>query len=88
MRPLKIKQFVHRWYGEQKYSSVNTIKWLGTILIIVATMLRTVDYNIADMSFGLIGTMLWAYASYVEKDKPLFTVNMFIILVLLFGLVL
>lgn len=67
---------------------MNIIKWLGTILIIIATVLRTVEYHFADMMFGLVGTILWAYASYVEHDKPLFTVNIFIIIVLLYGLLL
>jgi hypothetical protein len=65
---------------------MNFIKWTGTVLIIIATIMRTVEYHFADMSIGLVGTMLWAYASYMEKDKPLFTVNVFIIIVLLFGI--
>lgn len=67
---------------------MNLIKWSGTILIIVATIMRVVGYHFLDLSLGLVGTILWAYASYVEKDKPLLTVNIFIILVLLFGLIL
>lgn len=67
---------------------MNLIKWSGTILIIIATIMRVVGYHLLDLSMGLVGTMLWAYASYVEKDKPLFTVNVFIIIVLLFGLLL
>jgi hypothetical protein len=67
---------------------VNTIKWSGTILIIIATVMRVVGYHFLDLSIGLVGTILWAYAAYKENDKPLLTVNIFIITVLLFGLLL
>jgi hypothetical protein len=65
---------------------MNFIKWSGTILIIIATIMRILGYHLLDLSIGLVGTMLWAYAAYVEKDKALLTVNVFIIIVLLFGI--
>jgi hypothetical protein len=67
---------------------MNTIKWSGTILIIIATIMRVVGYHFLDLSIGLVGTILWSYAAYKENDKPLLTVNIFIIAVLLFGLLL
>lgn len=67
---------------------MNIIKWSGTILIIIATIMRVVGYHFLDLSLGLVGTVLWAYAAYKENDKPLLTVNIFIIFVLLFGLIL
>jgi hypothetical protein len=67
---------------------MNTIKWLGTILIIIATIMRVVGYHFLDLTIGLVGTMFWAYAAYKGNDKPLLTVNIFIIAVLLFGLLL
>jgi len=66
---------------------LNTVKWVGTILIIIATIMRVVGYHFLDLSIGLVGTLLWAYAAYKQKDNPLFTVNIFIVLVLLFGIV-
>jgi hypothetical protein len=67
---------------------MNFIKWAGTILIIFATIMRIFEYHFLDLTIGLVGTMLWAYASYVEKEKALLTVNIFIIIVLLIGLIL
>lgn len=65
---------------------MNFIKWSGTILIIIATIMRILGYHLLDLSIGLLGSMLWAYAAYVEKDNALLTVNIFIIIVLLFGI--
>lgn len=67
---------------------MNTIKWLGTILIIIATVMRVAGHHFLDLSIGLVGAMLWAYAAYKENDKPLLAVNIFIISVLVFGLLL
>ena len=67
---------------------MNTIKWLGTILIIIATIMRVVGYHFLDLTLGLTGTILWGYAAYKEEDKALLTVNILIALVLLFGILL
>lgn len=63
------------------------VKWLGTTAIIIATVLRALDYHIADMAVGFIGTALWGYASYIDKDHALLTCNVFILIVLLYGLI-
>lgn len=65
---------------------MNIIKWLGTILIIIATIMRVVGYHFLDLSLGLVGTVMWAYAAYKQKDNALLTVNVFIVIVLLFGI--
>ncbi len=65
---------------------MNLIKWLGTAGIIIATILRAMGYHIEDMMIGFVGTALWTYASYVDKDYALLTCNIFILFVLLFGI--
>lgn len=62
------------------------VKWLGTLGIIVATILRAFGYHVEDMVIGFIGTSLWAYASYKDRDNALLTCNIFILLVLLYGI--
>lgn len=62
------------------------IKWLGTTGVIVATILRAFGYHTEDMIVGFMGTSLWAYASYKERDNALLTCNVFIIAVLLYGI--
>ena len=65
---------------------MNLIKWSGTALVIVATILRALGYHTEDMVVGFIGTTLWAYASYVDRDYALLTCNVFILVVLLYGI--
>ncbi len=65
---------------------MNLIKWTGTALVIVATILRALGYHTEDMVTGFIGTGLWAYASYVDKDYALLTCNIFILIVLTYGI--
>ncbi len=75
----QVQQFCHLYH-------MNLIKWLGTAGVIVATILRAFGYHTEDMITGFIGTSLWAYASYVERDRALLTCNIFILLVLLYGI--
>ena len=65
---------------------MNLIKWLGTALVIVATILRALGYHTEDMITGFIGTALWGYAYYVDRDYALLTCNVFILVVLLYGI--
>ena len=65
---------------------MSTIKWLGTAGIIIATILRAFGYHIEDMIIGLLGTTLWAYAAYKERDNALLTCNLFILAVLIYGI--
>lgn len=62
------------------------IKWLGTTGVIVATILRAFGFHIEDMIVGFIGTTLWAYASYKDRDHALLTCNIFILAVLVYGI--
>ena len=65
---------------------MNLIKWLGTTLVIVATILIALGYHTEDMITGFLGTALWGYASYKDKDYALLTCNVFILVVLLYGI--
>jgi hypothetical protein len=65
---------------------MKTVKWLGTTGVIVATILRAFGYHTEDMIVGFMGTALWAYASYKDRDMALLTCNVFILAVLLYGI--
>ena len=65
---------------------MNWIKWLGTTGVIVATILRALGYHVEDMLIGFVGTVLWTYASYKDKDMALLTCNVFILAVLSYGI--
>ena len=74
-----------------KFSSLTTktmtiIKWLGTILILLATLFRAGDMHMADMLATLFGAGLWSYAAWKTSDRALFAVNVFSVLVMLVGI--
>lgn len=64
---------------------INVVKWIATVGIVIATILRSLGYHYADMIVGGIATALWAYAAYKTKDVPLFAVNGFCLIVLAYG---
>jgi fatty-acid desaturase len=66
---------------------LTVVKWLGTIGVIVAAILRAFGYHVEDMIVGSIGTALWAYAAYKGRDTALLTCNLFILTVLIYGIV-
>ena len=66
---------------------LTVVKWLGTIGVIVAAILRAFGYHVEDMIVGSMGTALWAYAAYKGRDTALLTCNLFILTVLIYGIV-
>jgi len=66
---------------------LTVVKWLGTIGVIIAAILRAFGYHVEDMIIGSMGTALWAYAAYKGRDTALLTCNLFILTVLIYGIV-
>jgi hypothetical protein len=62
------------------------IKWLGTILIVLATAFRAADVHIADMFCTLLGALLWAYSAWRTSDNALLTINLFSAAMMLAGI--
>lgn len=62
------------------------IKWLGTILIILATVFRAIDMHLADMACTLLGASVWAYAAWRTNDKALLTINLFSVVMMIAGI--
>lgn len=64
------------------------IKWVATIVIIVAVMCRSVEEvpRIYDQWFSLIGTMLWLWVGLQWKDRALTVLNSVLVFVLGAGL--
>lgn len=65
---------------------MNTLKWLGTILIILADMFRAYNLHIADMGFILMGTGIWAYTAWKQKETALLVVNLVCVILMIFGI--
>ena len=68
-------------------NTLETIKWLGTICVIIAASCRAFEFHTADLLISIVGAGLWGYASIVMKDKALFVVNAFIVAILIVGVI-
>jgi hypothetical protein len=64
------------------------IKWIATIVIIVAVMCRSVEEvpRIYDQWFSLVGTLLWLWVGLQWKDRALTVLNSVLVFVLGAGL--
>ena len=53
------------------------IKWLATILVLIAVACRSVDEipKIYDVVFSLLGTFGWLYVGLAWKDRALILLN-------------
>ena len=70
---------------EKENKMFEIVKWIGTVCVIIAATCRAFDLHTADLILSIVGAGIWGYAAVVMKDKALVTVNGFIVLVLLFG---
>jgi len=63
------------------------IKWVATIVIIIAVMCRSVDEipKIYDQVFSLLGTLLWLWVGLQWKDRALTVLNSVLVFVLAVG---
>ena len=51
------------------------IKWLGTFLCLTGICLTSFNVYPINIVLSLIGSALWTYAGWVQKDVPLFLVE-------------
>jgi len=66
---------------------LETIKWLGTICVIIAASCRAFEFHAVDLILSIFGAGLWAYVAVVANDKALFVVNAFIVSILIVGVI-
>ena len=68
---------------------INVIKWVASIVIIIAVTLRASgdEYHMYDLIFSFLGTSLWLIVSFAWKDKALILLNSVMAFTLLSGLV-
>jgi len=64
---------------------LNAIKWIGTACVVAAAACRAFDVHAADIALSIAGGLLWAGVAAKTKDNALFTVNAFIVGILLIG---
>lgn len=51
------------------------IKWLGTFLCLTGICLTSFNIYPINIVLSLIGSALWTWAGWVQKDMPLFLVE-------------
>jgi hypothetical protein len=66
---------------------MNTLKWSGTILCLIGIALTSFNIYPLNIIFSVIGSGLWTYAGYLQRDRPLFLVEFVAVLFYISGLV-
>jgi hypothetical protein len=62
--------------------TIETTKWVGTAALIAATLARATHHNGIDINLSLIGVACWFIVGVSARDKPLWIVNAFSVVVL------
>lgn len=53
------------------------LKWVASILVMISLAMRSAgpDYRMYDLTFGLVGIILWTWVSIIWKDRALIMLN-------------
>ena len=62
------------------------IKWTGTVLCLIGIALTSFNIYPINIYLGFIGSALWAYAGYKQKDYALFLVEFVAVVMYAIGL--
>ena len=63
------------------------IKWLGTILCLIGIALTSFNIYPINIVLGLIGSALWTWAGWAQKDMPLFLVEAVAVVMYMAGVI-
>jgi hypothetical protein len=66
---------------------LEVIKWTGTILCLIGIALTSFNIYPINIYLGFIGSALWAYAGYKQKDYALFLVEFVAVVMYLMGVI-
>lgn len=61
------------------------IKWLGTILCLIGIGLTSFNIYPANIFLSLVGSALWTLAGFIQRDVPLFLVEIVAVVFYLLG---
>ncbi len=65
---------------------LETIKWSGTIICLIGIALTSFNIYPYNVYLGFIGSGLWAFAGYKQKDYALFLVEFIAVITYAVGL--
>ena len=57
-------------------AKILVIKWLGTILCLTGIGLTSFNIYPINILLSLVGSVLWTFAGWLQKDTPLFLVEL------------
>jgi drug/metabolite transporter (DMT)-like permease len=63
------------------------IKWLGTILCLTGIALTSFNIYPLNIFLSLIGSFLWAVAGLLQRDPPLFLVEIVAVVIYILGVI-
>lgn len=63
------------------------IKWLGTILCLSGIALTSFNIYPVNILLSLIGSVLWTFAGWMQKDIPLFLVEIVAVIFYIAGVI-
>ena len=66
---------------------LEVIKWTGTILCLIGIALTSFNIYPINICLGFIGSALWAYAGYKQKDYALFLVEFVAVVMYAMGVI-
>jgi hypothetical protein len=66
---------------------MKAIKWLGTILCLIGIALTSFNIYPINIVLGLIGSALWTWAGWAQKDMPLFLVEAVAVVMYMAGVI-
>lgn len=65
---------------------MKALKWTGTILCLLGIALTSFNVYPLNILFGLVGSALWTYAGYLQRDPPLILVEFVAVLLYAAGM--
>ena len=66
---------------------LNTVKWLGSIFIIVSMILTASNIYPYNLYTAIPGTLLWIYVSFMWNDKSLIAMNFTALTIYMLGII-
>jgi len=63
------------------------MKWFGTVLCLVGVSLTSFNIYPANVFLSLVGSSLWAIAGVLQRDAPLFLVEIVAVVLYVAGVV-
>lgn len=59
----------------QSLNNLEAIKWTGTALCLLGIFFTSYDIYPINIILGFVGSAIWTYAGFLQKDSPLIMVE-------------